>query len=105
MLKNIITKMGHECIEACNGSEMLAKADSHRPDLITLDITMPGMSGIEALRVLRTTTYGREIPVIMCSAMGQQSMVLDAIQAGAKDFLVKPFQEARVIDTINRYIS
>ena len=105
MLKNIITKMGHECIEACNGAEMLAKADSHRPDLITLDITMPEMSGIEALRVLRSTPFGYKVPVIMCSAMGQKAMVMDAIQAGAKDFLVKPFQEEKVKETINRYIN
>lgn len=102
MLKDIITKMGHECIEAASGAEMLAKADSHRPDLITLDITMPEMDGITALRTLRAT--GNNVPVIMCSAMGQQAMVVDAIQAGAKDFIVKPFQPEKVIETVKRFV-
>lgn len=72
------------------------------PDLVTMDITMPEMSGIEAVKEIK-----KEFPqakVIMCSAMGQQKMVVEAIEAGAKDFIVKPFDEARVLDAINRVL-
>ena len=102
MLKDIITKMGHEVHEAVNGQDMLNKAANIRPDLITLDITMPELDGISALRALRAT--GNNVPVIMCSAMGQQTMVIDAIQAGAKDFIVKPFQAEKVQEVVTRFV-
>ncbi|MCQ6276295.1 response regulator [Bacillus sp. V3B] len=100
-LSNILNKVGHEVIgEGENGKEAIRLYRELQPDLVTLDITMPEMSGLEAVREIK-----KEFPsakVIMCSAMGQQKMVVEAIEAGAKDFIVKPFDEARVVDAINR---
>lgn len=100
-LSNILNKAGHEVIgEGENGKEAISLYRELKPDLVTLDITMPEMSGLEAVREIK-----KEFPsakVIMCSAMGQQKMVVEAIEAGAKDFIVKPFDEARVVDAINR---
>jgi len=73
-----------------------------KPDLVTMDVTMPEMSGIEAVRVIRSEFPDAKI--IMCSAMGQQKMVVEAIETGAKDFIVKPFDEHRVLDAINRVL-
>ena len=74
----------------------------YRPDVMTLDIEMPRMSGIEALQAIKAIR--EDVKVIMCSAMGQQSMVIEAIQAGAKDFIVKPFQADRVIESIRKVL-
>ncbi|RYL92959.1 response regulator [Sporolactobacillus sp. Y61] len=101
MLKDILVKNGYEVVgEAANGNEAIVKYDELKPDLVTLDITMPEMDGIQALKKIREQDPGCK--VIMCSAMGQQSMVIDAIQAGAKDFIVKPFQPDRVIEAIKK---
>lgn len=98
-LKDILEKGGYEVVaEAQNGLEAIEKYKSEKPDLITMDITMPEMDGIEALRKLKDMDSG--VRVIMCSAMGQQSMVMDAIQAGAADFIVKPFQTDRVLQSV-----
>jgi Response regulator containing CheY-like receiver, AAA-type ATPase, and DNA-binding domains len=75
----------------------------HHPDLVTMDITMPEMDGITALKEIKAINPNAK--VIMCSAMGQQAMVIDAIQAGAKDFIVKPFQADRVIEAIHKTLS
>jgi two-component system chemotaxis response regulator CheY len=100
-LSNILNQAGHEVIgEGENGKEAVSLYRELKPDLVTLDITMPEMSGLEAVREIK-----KEFPsakVIMCSAMGQKKMVVEAIEAGAKDFIVKPFDEARVVDAINR---
>jgi two-component system, chemotaxis family, chemotaxis protein CheY len=100
-LSNILNQAGHEVIgEGENGKEAVSLYRELKPDLVTLDITMPEMSGLEAVREIK-----KEFPsakVIMCSAMGQQKMVVEAIEAGAKDFIVKPFDEARIVDAINR---
>ncbi|MEC3885986.1 response regulator [Halobacillus litoralis] len=99
-LKNILEKGQHEVVgEADNGKEAVEKYGSLRPDLVTLDITMPEMNGIDALKEIQQVS--NEAKVIMCSAMGQQKMVLKAIECGAKDFIVKPFDEARVLDAID----
>lgn len=102
-LTNILKKANHEVVgEADNGAKAVELYRQFKPDLVTLDITMPEMSGTEALKEIR-----REFPdakVIMCSAMGQQKMVVEAIEAGAKDFIVKPFDENRVTDAINRVL-
>lgn len=101
MLKDILTKNGYEVVgEGANGNEAVAKYEELKPDLVTLDITMPELDGIQALRKIKALDAGCK--VIMCSAMGQQSMVIDAIQAGAKDFIVKPFQADRVIEAIKK---
>lgn len=100
-LKDNLTKLGHEVIgEAENGKDAIEKCQELNPDLITMDITMPEMSGVEAVKVIRKTNP--DMKIIMCSAMGQQSMVLDAIQAGATDFIVKPFNEDRIEEALNK---
>ena len=86
--------------EAGNGVEAVAKYKELHPDIVTMDITMPEMDGIEALKNIRA--YDANANVIMCSAMGQQAMVIEAIQAGAKDFIVKPFQNEKVLASVER---
>ncbi|UOF89368.1 response regulator [Fodinisporobacter ferrooxydans] len=101
MIKEIISKNGYEVAgEASDGAQAVQKYKDCHPDLVTMDITMPEMDGIQALREIRKFDPGAKI--IMCSAMGQQAMVIDAIQAGAKDFVVKPFQADRVIEAIKK---
>ena len=99
MIKDILTKHGYEVVgEAVNGQDGLEKYRELKPDLVTMDITMPEMDGLQALKAIR-----KEDPkakVLMCSAMGQQAMVIEAIQNGAKDFIVKPFQADRVNEAI-----
>jgi two-component system, chemotaxis family, chemotaxis protein CheY len=103
MLKDILSKNGYEVVgEAGNGKEAVDKFKELRPDLVTMDITMPEMSGIEALKAILAEDAGAT--VVMCSAMGQQSMVIDAIQAGAKDFIVKPFQPERVLEAVKKVL-
>ena len=100
--KDILTKNGHEVVgEAANGAEMLIKYEETQPDIVTLDITMPEMDGLTAIKELKKKHP--DANVIMCSAMGQQSMVIDAIQSGAKDFIVKPFQAERVIECLSKF--
>jgi two-component system chemotaxis response regulator CheY len=101
MIRDILTKNGYEVVgEAQDGAQAIEKYKELHPDLITMDITMPEMDGITALKEIRKLDVNAK--VIMCSAMGQQAMVIDAIQAGAKDFIVKPFQADRVIEAIKK---
>ena len=103
-LRNILTKEGHEVVgEAENGEEAVAKYEELRPDVVTMDITMPKMDGIAAVKVIMESHPDAKI--IMCTAMGQKNMVLEAIQAGAKDFIVKPFQPYRVTEGIAKVVS
>ncbi|MFB4211136.1 response regulator [Shouchella sp. JSM 1781072] len=103
MLKDILEKNGYTVVaEANDGNEAFEKYKETSPDLVTMDITMPDKDGISALKEIKE--YDPNAKVIMCSAMGQQAMVIDAIQAGAKDFIVKPFQAERVIDAISKAI-
>lgn len=103
MIRDILVKNGYEVAgEAANGNEAVLKYQELRPDVTTMDITMPEMDGITAVREIRKLDPNARI--IMCSAMGQQAMVLDAIQAGARDFIVKPFQEDRVVDAIKKVL-
>lgn len=102
MLKDILTKEGHEVEEAENGEAMLKKYEEFNPDVVTLDITMPVMDGLAAIKALKAK-HG-DAKVIMCSAMGQQAMVIEAIQNGAKDFIVKPFQRERVVEALSRVL-
>ena len=103
MLKDILTKGGYEvCGEAGDGVEALAKFTELKPDLVTLDITMPNKDGIAALKDIKAVDPSATC--IMCSAMGQQSMVIEAIQAGAKDFIVKPFQADRVLESVKKVL-
>lgn len=104
MLKDILSKNGYEVVgEAENGVQAVEKFKEFTPDLITMDITMPEMDGIAAVKEIKNIDTAACI--IMCSAMGQQAMVIDAIQAGAKDFIVKPFQPERVIEAVSKALS
>lgn len=104
MIKDILTKNGYEVVaEAADGAQAVEKYKEHQPDLVTMDITMPEMDGIAALKEIKEINSNAK--VIMCSAMGQQAMVIDAIQAGAKDFIVKPFQADRVLEAIGKTLS
>lgn len=101
MIKDILTKNGYDVVaEAADGAQAIEKYKEHRPDLVTMDITMPEVDGISALKEIKK--IDPDAKVIMCSAMGQQAMVIDAIQAGAKDFIVKLFQADRVIEAIQK---
>jgi two-component system chemotaxis response regulator CheY len=98
-LKNILTQNGYEVVgEAANGVESVELYKSLKPDVVTMDITMPEMDGLQALKEIRA--HDPQANVVMCTAMGQKSMVVDAIQAGAKDFIVKPFQPDRVLEAM-----
>ena len=103
MVKDILTKNGFEVIgEASNGLKAIEMYKKERPDVVIMDITMPEMDGIEAVKAIKG--YDPTAKIIMCSAMGQQSMVMDAIKAGARDFIVKPFQADRVLEAINKVL-
>ena len=103
MLKDILTKNGYEVVgEAENGVKAVEKYKEVTPDLVTMDITMPEMDGISALKNIRSIDSNAK--VVMCSAMGQQAMVIEAIQAGARDFIVKPFQADRVLEAVKKVI-
>ncbi len=104
MIKDILTKNGYEIAgEAENGQVAIDKYKEVKPDLVTMDITMPEMDGIAAVKEI--LGFDSAARVIMCSAMGQQAMVIDAIQAGAKDFIVKPFQPERVLEAVSKALS
>lgn len=104
MIKDILTKNGYEIAgEAENGQIAVEKYKDVKPDLVTMDITMPEMDGIAAVKEI--VSFDSTARVIMCSAMGQQAMVIDAIQAGAKDFIVKPFQPERVLEAVSKALS
>ncbi|MDK2896252.1 MAG: two-component system, chemotaxis family, chemotaxis protein CheY [Candidatus Atribacteria bacterium] len=101
MLKDILSKNGYEVVaEASNGQEAVQKYEEFKPDLVTMDITMPEMDGIAAVKEIKKKNP--QAKIIMCSAMGQQAMVVDAIQAGARDFIVKPFKPDRVIEAVKK---
>ncbi len=103
MIKDILTKNGYNIAgEAENGSVAVDKYKELKPDLVLMDITMPEMDGIQALKKIRENDPSAS--VIMCSAMGQQAMVIEAIQSGAKDFIVKPFQAERVIEAVKKVV-
>ena len=102
-IKKMVTPHGHTVVaEAENGVEAVRKYMECKPDVVLLDITMPQMDGLNALKRIREQDPNAK--VVMCSAMGQQAMVAQAIQNGAKDFVVKPFQEDRVLAAIKRVL-
>jgi two-component system chemotaxis response regulator CheY len=101
LLADILTQSGFEVIgEAETGVQAIERYKQLRPDLVTMDIVMPDMGGIDAVREI--TKFDAEARILMCSAMGQQALVVEAIQAGAKDFVVKPFQPSRVLEAVQR---
>jgi two-component system chemotaxis response regulator CheY len=104
MLGDALSKGGHEVVgEAGNGVEAVDRFLSLKPDVTTLDITMPERDGIAALKEILSLDPAARI--VMCSALGQESKVLEAIKAGAKDFVVKPFQPERVVDAIGKALA
>lgn len=103
MIKDILSKNGYNVVgEAENGVKACEKFAELSPDLVLMDITMPEMDGIAALKKIKASDPSAV--VIMCSAMGQQAMVIESIQAGARDFIVKPFQAERVIEAVKKVI-
>ena len=102
-LRKILEEANYEVCEARDGEEMIQVYEQEKPDLITLDITMPKMDGLKGLKALKEKHP--EAKVIMCSAMGQQAMVLDAIRSGAHDFIIKPFEKGKVLDSIKKVLA
>ena len=103
MIKDILTKNGYNVAgEAENGQKAVEKYAELKPDLVLMDITMPEMDGIQALKKIKASDPSATI--IMCSAMGQQAMVIESIQAGAKDFIVKPSQADRVLEAVKKVV-
>jgi two-component system, chemotaxis family, chemotaxis protein CheY len=103
MIGDILRQAGFEVVgEAENGQQAVEKYRALRPDFVTMDIVMPDMGGIDAVReIIREDPQAK---ILMCSAMGQQALVIEAIQAGARDFVVKPFQPSRVLEAVQRVI-
>lgn len=103
MIKDILSKNGYEVAgEADNGVKAVEKYKELTPDLVLMDITMPEMNGIDAVKNIKAIDPGAKI--VMCSAMGQQAMVIESIQAGARDFIVKPFQADRVLEAVRKVV-
>ena len=103
MIKDTLSKNGYtELFEAVDGADAVEKFSEIGPDLVIMDITMPNMDGLEALKAIRAKDSGAN--VVMCSAMGQETMVIDAIRSGAKDFIVKPFKPERVLSTVKKIL-
>ncbi|WP_010649143.1 response regulator [Oceanobacillus massiliensis] len=103
-LTSMLESNGHHVVgEAENGQEAIELYKKLKPDLVTMDITMPVMNGIESIKGIKSIED--RATIIVCSAMGQQKVVVEAIEAGAKDFIVKPFDENRVLDTVNRVLN
>ena len=99
VIKDTLSKAGYsEIYEAEDGAMAVEKYNELKPDLVLMDITMPNMDGLEALKAIRAKDGSAN--VVMCSAMGQESMVMDAVRSGAKDFIVKPFKPDRVLKTV-----
>ena len=103
MIKDILTKNGYtEVSEAADGEIAVQMYSEFKPDLVLMDITMPNKTGIEALKDIKAMDPGAT--VVMCSAMGQEAMVIEAIKLGAKDFIVKPFKADRILSTIQKIL-
>lgn len=100
MIKDTLSKNGYtELFEAVDGADAVEKFGEIGPDLVIMDITMPNMDGLQALKKIKEADAGAK--VVMCTAMGQESMVVDAIKSGARDFIVKPFNSERIVQTVN----
>ena len=103
MVGDILQQAGFEVVgEAASGLQAIERYQALKPDLVTMDIVMPDMGGIDAVREI--TKLDPQARVLMCSAMGQQALVVEALQAGAKDFVVKPFQPSRVLEAVERIL-
>ena len=99
MVKKALTDSGYDnIVETQDGAEAVKKYEEESPDMVIMDITMPNMDGLQALKAIRGNHPDAKI--VMCTAMGQESMVVDAIKSGAKDFIVKPFNQERIVETV-----
>ncbi len=104
MIKGILSKNGYEVVgEAQNGAEAVEKYLALTPDLVTMDMVMPEMDGISAVRQI--ISHDSAAKIIMCTSMGQQALVVEAIQAGAKSFITKPFQPPKMLETIDKVLA
>ena len=103
MIKNTLTKNGFsDFVEAQDGAEAVEKYDAEKPDMVFMDITMPNMDGLQALKKIKEGNPDARI--VMCTAMGQPSMVVEAIKYGAKDFIVKPFNAERIVEAVSQIL-
>ena len=103
MVQTHLTKAGYtDFIEGEDGARAVELYKENKPDLVIMDITMPNMNGIDALREIKSNDP--DAKVVMCSAMGQEAMVMDAIKLGALDFIVKPFKADRIVQTVNKVL-
>lgn len=103
VIKDTLSKAGYTDLhEAVDGANAVEQFNALKPDLVLMDITMPNMDGLEALKAIRAADSNAN--VVMCSAMGQESMVMDAVRSGAKDFIVKPFKPDRVLKTVSNIL-
>ena len=104
MLRNILVESGFEVVgEAGNGNEAVEKYRLLGPDLTTMDIVMPEKNGIEALKLIMG--FDPLARVVMCSALGQESLIIEALEAGARDFIVKPFKPAKVVEVAQKVLA
>lgn len=104
LLKKILLESGYSiCGEASTGKEAVQMFQILKPDLVTLDITMPELDGISALKQIRE--YDPTAKVVMCTAMGQKSLIIEAIELGAKDYIIKPFQPDRIVEAFEKILS
>jgi two-component system chemotaxis response regulator CheY len=104
MIKGILAKSGFDVVgEAQNGVEAVEKYVELRPDLVTMDVVMPEMDGIAAVKEI--LAHDPSARIVMCTSMGQQALVVEAIQAGAKSFITKPFQPPKIVETLNKVLA
>jgi two-component system chemotaxis response regulator CheY len=99
----LLQEHGHDVIEAANGREALEMYQQHRPDAVLMDVTMPEMDGLQALRAIKVVDP--DARVAMLTAMGQQQVVIEAVKSGARDFVVKPFERERVLAAIDKLVA
>jgi two-component system, chemotaxis family, chemotaxis protein CheY len=103
MIKNILTKSGYSVVEAESGIDAVEKYKANRPDAVTMDMVMPDMDGIAAVKQIVAMDPGARI--VMCTSMGQQQLVVEAVQAGAKSFITKPFQPPKILETLEKVLA
>jgi two-component system chemotaxis response regulator CheY len=104
VLGDILSRAGYEVVgEAASGAEAVEKYKQLRPDFVTMDIVMPKMGGIDAVREIRR--YDGSARILMCSALGQLGLVNEAMEAGARDFVVKPFEPSRLLEAVQRVLA
>jgi len=103
MIREIVEMEGHEVVaEASDGIEAIDQFKNHHPDVVTMDIVMPRRSGIDAVKTI--IEFDPTARVVMCSALGQETLVTEALQAGARDFIVKPFKPDSVVNTLKKVL-